>query len=66
MSRSTNTTAAAVSASVSQRNIDWRAAHVAAGAAVQAAQDMVACVNVAVVDAGGLFNYARQTGMIAK
>ena len=54
MSRSTNTTAAAVSASVSQRNIDWRAAHVAAGAAVQAAQDMGACVNVAVVDAGGL------------
>jgi uncharacterized protein GlcG (DUF336 family) len=54
MSRSANTSAAAASASVSQRNIDWRAAHAAVGAAVQAAQDMGACVNVAVVDAGGL------------
>ena len=34
--------------------IDWRAAHAAVGAAVQAAQDMGACVNVAVVEASGL------------
>jgi uncharacterized protein GlcG (DUF336 family) len=54
MSRPANTTALAVSASVSLRSIDWRAAHAAVGAAVQAAQDMGACVNVAVVDAGGL------------
>jgi uncharacterized protein GlcG (DUF336 family) len=52
MGRPANTPAAAVS--VSLRSIDWRAAHAAAGAAVQAAQDMGACVNVAVVDAGGL------------
>jgi uncharacterized protein GlcG (DUF336 family) len=52
MSRPANTPAAAVS--VSLRCIDWRAAHAASGAAVQAAQDMGACVNVAVVDAGGL------------
>ena len=52
MSRPANTPAVAVS--VSLRSIDWRAAHAAAGAAVQAALDMGACVNVAVVDAGGL------------
>jgi uncharacterized protein GlcG (DUF336 family) len=52
MSRPAKITAAALS--VSLRSIDWRAAHAAAGAAVQAAQDMGACVNVAVVDAGGL------------
>jgi uncharacterized protein GlcG (DUF336 family) len=54
MGRPANTPAAGVSASVSLRSIDWRAAHAAVGAAVQAAQDMGACVNVAVVDAGGL------------
>jgi uncharacterized protein GlcG (DUF336 family) len=54
MSRPANTPALAVSASVSLRSIDWRAAHAAAGAAVQAAQALGACVNVAVVDAGGL------------
>lgn len=40
--------------SVALRSIDWRAAHAAAGAAVQAAQDMGASVNVAVVDASGV------------
>jgi uncharacterized protein GlcG (DUF336 family) len=54
MSRPANTPALAASASVSLRSIDWRAAHAAVGGAVQAAQDMGACVNVAVVDAGGL------------
>ncbi len=42
------------STSVNMRSIDWRAAHAAAGAAVQAAQDMGAAVNVAVVDASGV------------
>jgi uncharacterized protein GlcG (DUF336 family) len=42
------------SVSVSMHSIDWRAAHEAAGAAVQAAQDMGALVNVAVVDASGV------------
>lgn len=40
--------------SVSQLNMDWRAAHAAVGAAVQAAQAMGARVNVAVVDSSGL------------
>jgi uncharacterized protein GlcG (DUF336 family) len=40
--------------SVSMRSIDWRAAHAAVGASVQAAQDLGAHVNVAVVDAFGL------------
>lgn len=41
-------------ASVNMPSIDWRAAHMAVGAAVQAAQNMGARVNVAVVDASGL------------
>lgn len=41
-------------ASVSMPSIDWRAAHIAVGAAVQAAQTMAARVNVAVVDASGV------------
>ncbi len=50
-------------ASVSLRSIDWRAAHAAVGAAVQAAQDMGACVNVAVVDASGLLaGFLRMPG----
>lgn len=53
MGRPANTPAAN-RASVGQRSVDWTAAHTAAGAAVQAAQDMGACVNVAVVDASGL------------
>jgi uncharacterized protein GlcG (DUF336 family) len=40
--------------SVSMHSIDWRAAHEAVGASVQAAQDLGAHVNVAVVDASGL------------
>ncbi|MFZ2393153.1 GlcG/HbpS family heme-binding protein [Rhodoferax sp.] len=40
--------------SVSMHSIDWRAAHVAVGASVQAAQDLGAHVNVAVVDGSGL------------
>ena len=54
MATEANTPATGASASVSLRSIDWRAAHAAAGAAVQAAQAMGACVNVAVVDASGL------------
>lgn len=51
------------SASVSLPCIDWRAAHGAVGAAVQAAQDMGACVNVAVVDASGLLaGFLRMPG----
>jgi uncharacterized protein GlcG (DUF336 family) len=42
------------SASVRTRSIDWRAAHLAVGAAVQSALNMGASVNVAVVDASGL------------
>lgn len=42
------------SASVSMHCIDWRAAHLAVGAAVQAAYGMGVAVNVAVVDASGL------------
>jgi uncharacterized protein GlcG (DUF336 family) len=45
---------APLSASVSLQCIDWRAAHAAVVEAVQAAQDMGACVNVAVVDASGV------------
>ncbi len=41
-------------ASVNMPSIDWRAAHMVVGAAVQAAQDIGARVNVAVVDASGL------------
>jgi uncharacterized protein GlcG (DUF336 family) len=49
--------------SVNMQCIDWRAAHAAVGAAVQAAQDMGACVNVAVVDASGqLAAFLRMPG----
>lgn len=49
--------------SVSLRSIDWPAALSAAGAAVQAAQDMGACINVAVVDASGqLAAFLRMPG----
>lgn len=41
-------------ASVSTHSIDWRAAHLAVGAAVQSAQEMGARVNVAAVDASGV------------
>jgi len=52
-----------VCASVSLRSVDWHAAHAAVGAAVQAAQDMGACVNVAVVDASGLLSgFLRMPG----
>jgi uncharacterized protein GlcG (DUF336 family) len=40
--------------SVSVPSIDWHAAHLAIGAAVQAAQNMGVRVNVAVVDASGV------------
>lgn len=40
--------------SVVQQSIDWHAAHVAIGAAVQAAQDRGVRINVAVVDACGV------------
>jgi uncharacterized protein GlcG (DUF336 family) len=40
--------------STSTPNIHWRAAHAAVGAAVLAAQDMGARINVAVVDSSGL------------
>jgi uncharacterized protein GlcG (DUF336 family) len=49
--------------SVSVPSIDWHAAHLAVGAAVQAAQDMGARINVAVVDAsGGLAAFLRMPG----
>ena len=52
-----------LSTSVSMQSIDWRAAHVAVGAAVQAAQELGACVNVAVVDASGLLSaFLRMPG----
>lgn len=49
--------------SVSVPSIDWHAAHLAVGAAVQAAQDMGVRINVAVVDAsGGLAAFLRMPG----
>ena len=49
--------------SVSAPSIDWHAAHLAVGAAVQAAQDMGVRINVAVVDAsGGLAAFLRMPG----
>ncbi|MDO8449992.1 MAG: heme-binding protein [Rhodoferax sp.] len=40
--------------SVALQSIDWHAAHLAVGAAVQAARERGVCINVAVVDAGGV------------
>lgn len=40
--------------SVALQSIDWHAAHLAVGAAVLAARDRGVCINVAVVDAGGV------------
>ena len=49
--------------SVSVPSIDWHAAHLAVGAAVQAAHDMGVRINVAVVDAsGGLAAFLRMPG----
>lgn len=49
--------------SVTLPTVDWRAAHVAVGAAVQAAQNLGILVNVAVVDAsGGLAAFLRMPG----
>ncbi|MGS0755654.1 GlcG/HbpS family heme-binding protein [Roseateles sp. GG27B] len=59
MAPEVNTTTASVSLS----SVDWHAAHVALGAAVQAAQDIGASVNVAVVDASGLLaGFLRMPG----
>ncbi|MFZ2328425.1 MAG: heme-binding protein, partial [Rhodoferax sp.] len=50
-------------ASVSTHSIDWRAAHLAVGSAVQSAQHLGARVNVAVVDASGqLAAFLRMPG----
>lgn len=46
--------AAGLPVSVGLRSIDWPAAHQAIGAAVQAARERGVCINVAVVDAGGV------------
>lgn len=49
--------------SVSMRSIDWRAAHEAVGASVQAAQDRGIHINVALVDVGGnLAAFLRMPG----
>lgn len=49
--------------SVAQRTMDWHAAHLAAGAAVQAAEALGVCINVAVVDACGvLASFLRMPG----
>ena len=46
--------AAGLPVSVALSSIDWPAAHLAVGAAVQAAREQGVCINVAVVDAGGV------------
>jgi uncharacterized protein GlcG (DUF336 family) len=48
------TRADALPVSVVLPSINWPAAHQAVGAAVQAAQDHGVCINVAVVDVGGV------------
>ncbi|WP_114968203.1 GlcG/HbpS family heme-binding protein [Rhodoferax ferrireducens] len=49
--------------SVAQRTMDWHAAHLAAGAAVQAAEALGVRINVAVVDASGvLASFLRMPG----
>jgi len=63
MGRPVKTLATAMCASVSLQSIDWRAAHAAAGAAVQAAHALGVNVNVAVVDAcGQLAAFLRMPG----
>jgi uncharacterized protein GlcG (DUF336 family) len=58
-----NTSTAPVSASVSLRSVDWCAPPVCLSAAVQAAPNIGACVNVAVVDASGLLaGFLRMPG----
>lgn len=46
--------AAGLPVSVALQSINWPAAHLAVGAAVQAARDRGVCINVAVVDACGV------------